>query len=509
MVTFFYSRLHQQILSIYLKLRYKIFCNSGSSTDCVIADSTNSSFNQKTVSCSSQASYLCEAWRPPCPDGYTWVPRSGNASCFRVRSGGYQSASLYWHSITTAEKICMEDGTRLSSPDQDSQYTAVRNWLFSYKPYMEVSGDSASTLVWSGYRKLKQSILGLENSSVISPWYSNISTVLPVSGYVTNTTSGYLLYGCMYQHMNSTRLGYNCLNADVSDTRAVCEYRHCTTVSGKYCVFPFKIGGRQYDTCVPFGRADGSAWCATSVDPATNVLTNETCATTCPVSTCPVGFTAVLQTCIHISATHPYDTVKSVQEAENVCMSMGARLYQPRSMKSIRTLLFMNQPLFNKNYTVPNSLSNGLLDYDPAGNLIALGISGYQRYAFTYRDGSPFPDSLVDVIQYGFAWGLNYPDESDDQNNCVVLQNKQEFANVPCGDYAVGLADGMKLSYICEARSFVTVDGLDPNMSCVFPFKANATDDWHLSCIYGTNTKVSNLLHFNFFMNIHIYCSLG
>jgi hypothetical protein len=166
---------------------------------------------------------------------------------------------------------------------------------------------------------------------------------------------------------------------------------------------------------------------------------------------------------------------------------MGARLYQPRSILSLRTLLYMNQPLFNLNDTsIP-----GLLAYDPSGNLLALGISGYQSYGFTYGDGSPFPDALVSQAQHGFAWGPNMPNDYETEHTCVTLTNKQQLANSRCDNYPDGLSTGLKMSYICEARPLTTVDGLSPNKSCVFPFKLSATDDWHVSCIYGTNSKVS------------------
>ena len=379
----------------------------------------------------------------------------------------------------------MEDGTRLASPDLEMSFSRVMSFLKNHNALFEAAGEYLTFYqFWLGYRKQKQSFQSLDIIKVAYPWYSNASLYLNVSTYINPFLGECLTSGSM-----GSRGGYNCSTAAITDTRAVCEYRHCKTLSGKYCIFPFKIGGRVYDTCVPFGRADGTAWCGTSVDSSGNLLTNDTCASTCPVSTCPVGFMSILQTCIHIAAAHPYDTVQSVQEAENVCMTMGARLYQPRSMKSLRTLLFMNHPLFNSNFTIPNSLSNGLLGYDPDGNYIALGISGSQAYTFTYRDGSPFPDGLIPAIGYGFAWGSKCPDENV-TNNCVVLQNKQEFANVPCSGYADGFAPGKKMSYVCEAKPFVTVDGLDPNKSCVFPFKVDASDVWHLSCIYGTNAKV-------------------
>jgi hypothetical protein len=397
----------------------------------------------------------------------------------------YPTGPNYWQSITTAEKICMEEGTRLAAPDQIAGFSALQSWLYQYKPNMEASGDTSFLRTWLGYRKIDQSFQGLEGFSVVSPWYNSSQT--SVANFVANDANINFPSDCTLQD-NSYRQSFSCLSSSSSDVRAVCEYRHCSTVSGKYCTFPFKIGNRQYDTCVPFGRADGSAWCATSVDSAGNVLTDDTCTSTCPVSPCPVGFIPLLQTCIHISAAHPFDAVQSVQEAENVCMSMGARLYQPRSIKSLRTLLYMNQALFNKNYTIPNSVGNNLLGYNNTLGILAIGIQGSNQFEITYRDGSPFPGMLIDATQYGFGWSADYPMDLD-INNCIVLQNKQEFVNVPCSD-ALG-----KISYICEARPFATTDGPDANKACIFPFKADSSDVWHHSCVYATNAKVSTVTY--------------
>jgi hypothetical protein len=144
----------------------------------------------------------------------------------------------------------------------------------------------------------------------------------------------------------------------------------------------------------------------------------------------------------------------------------------------------MNNPLFNL-----NDSTRSLLGYDNDGNVIAIGITGYQSYAFSYRDGSPFPDALVPNTQYGFAWSTGMPN-GDSYNDCVMFNNKQQFANSRCDDYPEGWLSDQKLSYICEARPFTTVDGPSPNKSCVFPFKQSASDSWHVSCIYGTNSKV-------------------
>ena len=452
-----------------------------------MADPTNGFYNTR-VSCSSQASYLCEAWSPPCPDGYTWVPSAGNASCFRVRSGGYiqsSSPARYWQSITTAENTCAEDGTRLASPDNQTSYLALIRWIRRYSPLIEASGDSSMAAFWLGYRKINRVFGATPAFDLISPWSSTLANSLPILSYVTTRSgSGVFPNECMYLTTSNDILGYPCLNSDVSDTRALCEYRHGTTLSGKPCVFPFKIGARQYDTCVPFG---GPAWCATSVDSSGNMLTKDVCTPSSPVSSCPVGFIYLVRTCIQISAAHPADTVQSVQQAADICMSKGARLYQPRSILSLRTLLYMNHPLFNINEAVDNEASPGLLGYNSGGSLLALGIYGYQSFTFTYGDGSHFPDALVPATMNGFQWSSGKPDDNS-TNSCLTLAQKQEFANSPCNGYPDW--QGQKLGYICEARPLVTVDGQDPNKTCVFPFKTNANDGWHVSCIYGTNNKV-------------------
>jgi len=399
-----------------------------------------------------------------------------------VRSGGYYQGSSYWHSITTAEKICAEDGTRLLSPDnQTLAFPAILNWLQGPNSVFAATGDTSLNQFWLGYRKINQSFTGLQNTQILSPWYSNSSYSFPAAAYVNASSSALFPYECVSFTIGSPVIGYQCLTGDISDTRAICEYRHCSTITGKYCVFPFNIGARQYDTCVPFG---GPAWCATSVDSLGNVLTTDTCSSTCAVSSCPLGFTPIGRTCIQISATSPNDTVHSVQEASDMCMTMGARLYQPRSILSLRTLLFMNHPLFNMNDSTPS-----LLAYDSDGTLIALGIFGSQSYAFTYGDGSPFPDALVPQTQYGFAWSTGMPD-GNTNNGCVMFNSKQQFYNRKCTGYPDGWISGQKLSYMCEARPLTTVDGLTPNKSCVFPFKVNSSDSWHVSCIYGTNPKV-------------------
>ena len=186
------------------------YFSSGSSSDCIIAEAANN-YNKKTVPCSSQASYLCEAWSPPCPDGYTWVSDAGNASCFRVRSGGYKPTSLYWHSVTTAEKICMEDGTRLASPDLEMSFSRVMSFLKNHNALFEAAGEYLTFYqFWLGYRKQKQSFQSLDIIKVAYPWYSNASLYLNVSTYINPFLGECLTSGSM-----GSRGGYNCSTAAV------------------------------------------------------------------------------------------------------------------------------------------------------------------------------------------------------------------------------------------------------------------------------------------------------
>lgn len=81
--------------------------------DCVIADDTDN-FKLKRVSCTSTAAYFCEPQPPDCPEGYHFIASIGASSCFKL-SGFAMETQLNNENISsvlTANKICLEDGTR-------------------------------------------------------------------------------------------------------------------------------------------------------------------------------------------------------------------------------------------------------------------------------------------------------------------------------------------------------------------------------------------------------------
>ena len=54
--------------------------------------------------------------------------------------------------------------------------------------------------------------------------------------------------------------------------KSICEYTECSTVTGKFCEFPFRYKVRLYDSCITLdGKGSNSedSWCSTAVDVTT------------------------------------------------------------------------------------------------------------------------------------------------------------------------------------------------------------------------------------------------
>ena len=83
----------------------------------VITDVGNN-FKWRRSECSVTAPYLCELWRPDCPNGYTFVPNAGNTSCFKVteKAAAEDDTDKMFPSISIADKRCLRDGTSLAAP---------------------------------------------------------------------------------------------------------------------------------------------------------------------------------------------------------------------------------------------------------------------------------------------------------------------------------------------------------------------------------------------------------
>ena len=101
------------------------------SGDCVIA-SASDGFKWKRTNCDADAAYFCQPRRPNCPLGYIWIPGAGPTSCFRfLPAVGYRDTAnnKMEQSISTANKVCLDDKTSLAAPDTEQQLTNLAEWL--------------------------------------------------------------------------------------------------------------------------------------------------------------------------------------------------------------------------------------------------------------------------------------------------------------------------------------------------------------------------------------------
>ena len=463
------------------------------SKDCVVADSSDE-YKWKSEACTSVASYLCEASGPTCPLGYTWVPNAGprSKSCFKIGNGAESNENYldekFYNSITTAETSCMEDGTRLVSPEN----LVHRDWLIEW---LETNQD----LRFSGYSdsdtRIERYYLGIrpfEHSKTkedscttcnfydqaISPWQSAHMPDEDISPLVTPSVdyTKCLNYQTLNSNLEFTLKPRNCYEKTSTQIHSLCEYRECETISGKTCKFPFKYAGRSYDTCITFGMADGESFCATEVNSDNKLINSDICHTRCSVNNCPIGFHSHLNSCIRLSAHHSHDLASNVEEAEDICLSLGSRLYQPRSIKSLRSLHRKNKLVFEGSSYHIFGTSQGHLR-------IAVGVNISLEGSPTpfYRDGTKFPYELIQASDE-WSWEPNYPISNDGNKTNIFIIKGDKFMN----DVSEMT---QSISYICEARPTSTIEY--PITSCHFPFKRDIDDEWHHSCIYDKNSKVS------------------
>ena len=467
------------------------------SLDCVIADASDD-YKWKSAACSETAEYLCELSHVPCPEGYEYAHTAGprSKSCFKIVSGGeYDNNGKWFNSITTAESLCMEDGTRLAAPPKTNNRDFLIDWLKARNPFLRFTGDpepaggARDERFWLGFRPFQHSLTKDSSCTscnfedqVISPWEAVPYLEADIMPLLQPTSNTFLWTKCMNLRMDVDRVVQEreCFSHSDLNFYGICEYRHCETVNDNACIFPFKFSGRSYDTCITLGSTDGTAYCATAVDNNGTLTTSEECHNRCSVSNCPVGFHPHLRSCIRVSALHNNDVVTTVDEAEAHCLAMGSRLFQPRSAKSLRSLYRKNKAI--SSYKIYNRNNDNLRVI--LGTNISL--DGPSPVPF-YRDGTKFPYELIQPSG-SWSWGDPGAPNTDDPNNtCIHLSRSLIFANEHCD---LGSPVG---SYICEARPSEALDQLDEPSGavCHFPFKKDADDFWRHSCVYDKTVKVS------------------
>ena len=466
--------------------------------DCVMADSSQQ-FRWTRVSCSATASYLCEPSPPDCPPGYSAIASVGSSSCFKLSDMTHEKTigAAHISSIFTANKMCLEDGTRLISPLTDSEKEGMVK--FAYGQDQLQSGEGARTVqVWTGLMYFKQSDTvpaSCPTCSALPAWQDGF--ISPWSDSLLSKTDGQAVLGpgeftetdkCHVVKFDGNTTSWNdseCLSPPSSAPEdrvfAMCEFRKCGS-----CVFPFIVGGRKYDTCITVGSLDGAAWCSSQVDGQGYHVEGQTlpCPLNCPVNDCPVGFRKHLKTCLQESASSRHDNPGNISLAEQECVFQGGRLYQPRSTRSLNAASVLIPRAYNGMYIAVSAW--GIHAWAPQAGIsqeTAIGMS----YNLTelepslyYKDGSKVPSGLIAAK---LSWSNGYPLTNDTSRTCISLQDISSLSNNDC-EYAD--KDSRALSYICEARPFTTVAGpLDnPGKACVFPFRRSAGGAWHHSCVY-------------------------
>ena len=455
------------------------------SLDCVIAD-PNDEFRWKSKSCTASAIFFCEASQPQCPPGYIWVSDAGpnSQSCFKIANGGEFNVAnnKFIDSITTAEAICLEDGTRLAAPESLIQRKALVAHLERQDLFYTGHSDTGDRIedYWMGYRPFKHSDTKDDECTTcnfedlgISVWKS----VALTRDELRDAKGGDITFDkCLFIKTGTSgnmRHLAPCYQFGTGNYHTLCEFRECKTISDKVCKFPFKFGGRSYDTCITFGMPDGQSFCATEVDGNNTLTARETCLPTCSVNDCPIGFHLHVGSCIRVSAIHSHDTVSSVKEAEDICLSQGSRLYQPRSTKTLKSLIQKNPKLFHNDAYKINARVKADLKL-----VIGVYLDGNQ--VPHYKDGSKFPYELIQTSGE-WSWDSGF-DLLDTNKSCIFIKNGNKFINDECE------ASDAVMSYICEARPMETLD--DPQTSCHFPFKRTEEDEWQHSCMYEKNSKV-------------------
>jgi len=331
------------------------------SGSCIVADPVDLKWSR--TSCNNPALFLCMLPKDAsCPKGYTPI-EGKHKSCYRISteiSGPEVAGGNVHASISTANKICMDDGASLASPESAVDRDALVFWAQQQGiPLTGIVSVSSPFKAFTGLRFYKKDADPYETEKYYSPWEASIQVADGTDRAGTGPSSPGWDKPCRYLKSVSSNTNTNlhttpCLDeyAPTVERRAVCETRICEPASNRVCTFPFSTAGRRYDKCTLSGS--GTAWCSTEVDSqGVHVPGKEQdCPATCSSSICPVGFWPHLNSCLQESATLPSDVVTSVEEAEERCFKQGARLYQPRSTRSLVVLAHRTAAFFKSGTSI-------------------------------------------------------------------------------------------------------------------------------------------------------------
>ena len=458
---------------------------------CVVADPIDLKWSR--AGCDTQALFLCmqkAKGTHSCPAGY--IPMEGkHKSCYRISTDirGPEVGGSFYASISTANKICMEDGASLAAPESGNDRDDLAAWVKHQGiPLTGTVSIDPSFKAYTGLRYYKKDGNPYEDEKYYSPWEASI---LVANGTDRSGAGpGGFEESCRFIHSEASHTNLDkstCLDEYDGQTarRAICETRLCEPASGTFCTFPFSMAGRRYDKCTLAGS--GTAWCSTEVDgKGVHVGGKEqNCPASCSTTICPLGFWPHLNTCLQESATLISDAVTSVDEAEEKCLAQGARLYQPRSIRSMAILAHRTAAFFKSGD--PSTILPFANAQETAFGIMAREEAGSMK--LYYRDGSEVSPTFIDIPD-GLQW-----DSAPDVDPAKTAVNFVSLGKIG-NSLPNGFSDGVRpsLSYICEAKPYTTLDGDDPGKPCHFPFKVNTTSAWYHSCIYDKDVLDRDLV---------------
>ncbi|TRY78752.1 hypothetical protein TCAL_06219, partial [Tigriopus californicus] len=427
---------------------------SNSSEECVVADSSLG-YRWRLSSCFN-AYILCMKRRPRCPPGYAWRP-SFEDSCFKITEDDSfvrYGKNLSSHgSYFNHEEMCLKDGTRLAMPLEMTVLKSLTSWA-----YLQLN---ASYDLTTGIRSLPDP--GLYVGSFRSGPNDPYEGAIDFSGFTnacTKIDSNQNLVAAPCESVSSTTPSFS---------RAICQYTSCFTQTDKVCMFPFKFQGRTYDSCITLGSLDGTPWCPTKLDSNGSYIDSfkGSCLDSCPVNNCPLGYYRLYPdvTCYRISPTNTHALVENFDDAQANCGQEGGRLWEPKNLEALETLLELNTILHNPLFPGTN-----------AEHYFAIGVKLSlidEVITPVYWDGTPMPENIREHLM---VW-QDGPPTLNEVGKCVAIFNRA-MRPVHCLDGLFSpqledpLANTSRLSYICEARPTETMYESPPQV-CHFPFKHN------------------------------------